>query len=142
MNRKYVPLIISTEAYICLVMTHRQIKGFWNGCKERQQEEKNKMMTIICFACLARLPYMWFLSANRTPTCNGWTHCLPVAVEGVNCLLSVRPGQHLVGLSRLKSSSFTWKQLIYVYTYIQKNPYMELMHETENQNVKTDSKNI
>lgn len=56
----------------CLEWLQREATG-------REKQDR----TILCFACLARLPYTWSLSANRTPACTVCTHCLPVAVEGV-----------------------------------------------------------
>lgn len=29
------------------------IEGVWNGCKEKQQAEKNKLRTVLCFVCLS-----------------------------------------------------------------------------------------
>jgi len=53
------------------------------AAERRNRQRKIRYGTIICFACLARLPYMWALSANRIPACPDCTHCLPAAVEGV-----------------------------------------------------------
>lgn len=59
------------------------IKGVWNGCKEKQQAEKNKLKDCCMFGVFIWMTFMYCRSEHRTLTCTGCIHCLPVTVDGI-----------------------------------------------------------